>query len=576
METFETLTNKIEEVVENCLKENEEHYQDNIQTYLKPLIYEEDGLKENIDQKKTILEHIFKKISMRYSLCPDDRLIPNSFKLLEFILAVAEAEMCEYTLPLTILEELLEMQPMNVCEKLYEFLEIHKQRLLVDLKPTQGKGLVLLRLSNELIRRASKSNHNAFRGRILIFLSNSYALGERSDEDAEFYNIFWQLQKFFTNPPKIFEGNNIEIVLESINTVLENFDNIMIREKDRAKTEQMSSSSNNNIDYQSQTQIKSNSEDNNNDLVTSNKLNEEGLDIVTAANDLVKYFPKYLTSYALFDKELSDPNFRRIILFQFLVILQYLTGFFPDEKARLEQAKGGASSTNAVQLPPYDINEEQQKVIQNLWNRILQHLEEITPDGKHFARTARHILHMEKKWNYWKFAENCKDLKITDPQIDEKLKNIRKRKQELCKPLPPLKWKMGTERLTELWDTANKVNDREFMADKRRKRNTPSFEEIYNKIKEEGYPPERGFIFNENDSSEQRAEKESGWAKKWLALRVARQNYLLHFNKPAKKDAKGKINKEIEEKKDDIEALKVLIDENPTCSSSVNIKKEQN
>jgi hypothetical protein len=39
--------------------------------------------------------------------------------------------------------------------------------------------------------------------------------------------------------------------------------------------------------------------------------------------------------------------------------LQYLTGFFPDEKARLEQAKGGASSTIAIQLPLYDINEEQ-------------------------------------------------------------------------------------------------------------------------------------------------------------------------------------------------------------------------
>jgi hypothetical protein len=74
----------------------------------------------------------------------------------------------------------------------------------------------------------------------------------------------------------------------------------MARENDRAKTEQMSSSSNNNINYQSQSKIKSSTSED--DL---NKLNDESLDIVTAANDLVKYFPKYLTSYALFDKEVS-------------------------------------------------------------------------------------------------------------------------------------------------------------------------------------------------------------------------------------------------------------------------------
>lgn len=45
---------------------------------------------------------------------------------------------------------------------------------------TKGKGLVLLRLCNELLRRLSKAEDTIFCGRILIFLSKSFILGERS------------------------------------------------------------------------------------------------------------------------------------------------------------------------------------------------------------------------------------------------------------------------------------------------------------------------------------------------------------------------------------------------------------
>ena len=45
---------------------------------------------------------------------------------------------------------------------------------------TKGKGPVLLRLCNELLRRLSKAEDTIFCGRILIFLSKSFILGERS------------------------------------------------------------------------------------------------------------------------------------------------------------------------------------------------------------------------------------------------------------------------------------------------------------------------------------------------------------------------------------------------------------
>jgi hypothetical protein len=46
--------------------------------------------------------------------------------------------------------------------------------------PGKGKGLVLLRMCNELLRRLSKETNTVFCGRILMFLANTFPLGERS------------------------------------------------------------------------------------------------------------------------------------------------------------------------------------------------------------------------------------------------------------------------------------------------------------------------------------------------------------------------------------------------------------
>lgn len=48
------------------------------------------------------------------------------------------------------------------------------------MQPGKGRGLALLRLSNELLRRLSKTTHTAFGGRIRMFLANAFPLSERS------------------------------------------------------------------------------------------------------------------------------------------------------------------------------------------------------------------------------------------------------------------------------------------------------------------------------------------------------------------------------------------------------------
>ncbi|CAG8644500.1 1442_t:CDS:2, partial [Scutellospora calospora] len=296
---------------------------------------------------------------------------------------------------------------------------------------------------------------------------------------------------------------------------------------------------------------------------------------ITFAKDYVKYFPKYLSSFALFDKEISDPNFRRIVLVQILIIMQYLTGFFPEEQARINKAKAPHDAA-AVQLPTYTIMEPQQHMIQEIWNKIIGQLEETTPNGKNFVRTILHILNMEKRWNYWKFADNCSF--GSDKEIKDKIERARedfaealKRKAKMNKSMEPFENKTGAIKLSEFWTRSD--DDEEFMADISRKIIAPDFHTVYEKIKQDGYPPEIGFTLDPSDTVEEKEIKEKCWVNKWFALRTARHHYLLHFNKPVKKDAKLKNAKEVEEKKDDVEALKTLIDENPTCSSGIVTKK---
>lgn len=73
----------------------------------------------------------------------------------------------------------------------------------------KGKGPVLLRLCNELLRRLSKAEDTIFCGRILIFLSKSFILGERSgvnlrgEFNVENITTFDQLPPSITNDEKM-------------------------------------------------------------------------------------------------------------------------------------------------------------------------------------------------------------------------------------------------------------------------------------------------------------------------------------------------------------------------------------
>ena len=79
MATFSELSSKIEQVVFKCLSDPQEDIEDNIRTLLAPLV----NNKEALELRKLTLEHVIKKIAMRYLVC--SYLFIYSLQLLHLI-----------------------------------------------------------------------------------------------------------------------------------------------------------------------------------------------------------------------------------------------------------------------------------------------------------------------------------------------------------------------------------------------------------------------------------------------------------------------------------------------------------
>merc|ERR1740128_1528718 len=120
------------------------------------------------------------------------------------------------------------------------------------------------------------------------------------------------------------------------------------------------------------------------------------------ASRVQQYFAKYLTSLNLLELQLSDSNFRRYILLQFLIMFQYL-----DTPVKFKQET-------------QKLSEEQTSWTTEATERVYQLLEATPPDGAAFAKSIRHILKREELWSNWK-NEGCPEFRPSSstPRTEE-------------------------------------------------------------------------------------------------------------------------------------------------------------
>uniref|UniRef100_A0A8C7IXD3 THO complex 1 n=1 Tax=Oncorhynchus kisutch TaxID=8019 RepID=A0A8C7IXD3_ONCKI len=341
-------------------------------------------------------------------------------------LSLVLAGICSATTPFLLLGDILDCLPLDQCDKIFSFVEENVSTWKSNSFYTAGKNY-LLRMCNDLLRRLSKSQNTVFCGRIQLFLARLFPLSEKSglnlqsqfnldnitvfnkneqestlgqrpteekedgmeveegemgDEepgapapcsipiDYNLYRKFWTLQDYFRNPVQCYEKFSWITFLKYSDETLAVFKSFKL-----------------------------------DDMQASKRKLEE---LRTAGGDHV-YFAKFLTSEKLMDLQLSDSNFRRHILLQYLVLFQYLKG----------QVKFKSSSCI--------LNDDQCSWMEETTKLVYQLLKEIPPDGDKFATMVEHVLNTEENWNSWK-NEGCPSF-VKDRPVDDKPKRPTRKRQ---------------------------------------------------------------------------------------------------------------------------------------------------
>ena len=281
---------------------------------------------------------------------------------------------------------------------------------------------------SDLLRRLSRTQNTVFCGRILLFLAKFFPFSERSglniisefnldnttvfsshvvgtsgakedgeitslsketkmdvDDDSDrkkikieedekdlnidyaLYSKFWQLQDFFRNPIQCYEKGKWLLFSKHAKDVLGIFKSFKLDSISGKKKYQRIPSSN------METALR--------DCEKSNGAAEGEFTRKQHSQD---YFAKYLTNQNLLQLQLSDSNFRRYILVQFLILFQYL--------------KSAVKFKNENQV----LTDDQSKWVSDSTDQVYGLMDETPPNGPEFTKAVQHILKREEQWNAWK------------------------------------------------------------------------------------------------------------------------------------------------------------------------------
>uniref|UniRef100_A0A672ZKX7 Death domain-containing protein n=1 Tax=Sphaeramia orbicularis TaxID=375764 RepID=A0A672ZKX7_9TELE len=444
----------------------------------KPLINVFNQMPGNETEKKTTLDQALRGVLGDQMGSCDDYL-----SLIYLSIDAVTEGICSATTPFLLLGDVLDCLPLDQCDRIFSFVEENVSTWKSNSFYSAGKNY-LLRMCNDLLRRLSKSQNTVFCGRIQLFLARLFPLSEKSglnlqsqfnldnitvfnkneqestlgqkhteekedgmeveegemgEDDApapcsipidyNLYRKFWTLQDYFRNPVQCYDKFSWMTFLKFSDETLAVFKSYKL-----------------------------------DDMQASKRKLEE----LRASSGEHVYFAKFLTSEKLMDLQLSDSNFRRHILLQYLILFQYLKG----------QVKFKSSSCI--------LNDDQTTWIEETTKLVYQLLREIPPDGDKFAIMVEHILNTEENWNAWK-NEGCPSF-VKERYIDDKPKRPTRKRQapeDFLGKGPDRKIFMGNDELTRLWNLnhdnmeACKSDSRSFM---------PSLDEFFAEAIEQADP----------------------------------------------------------------------------------------
>jgi len=400
------------------------------------------------ENKKLVLDQVFREFLTGHLLSPrhdsGSDIAACQDYLVNYVIKAAKKSQCSPGTAVLVLADMFDILPLSRCEVLFKTVELEVATWREPLFYTSAK-INLLRICNDLLRRLSRTQNTVFCGRILLFLAKFFPFSERSglnvisefnlDNTTNFnkdepekenseetkeksakpesddpsvkvnnnlYRKFWQIQDFFRNPVQCYENSPWKTFSGLATDVLAIFHSFKL-DQSSGKSSAGSSSS------------------------------------------TEQYFAKYLTNQNLLQLQLSDSNFRRYILLQFLILFQYL--------------KSNVKFKTDHQV----LNSDQSKWTDETTKKIYKLLEETPPNGSEFSKAVRHILAREEHWNKWK-NEGCPSSSSSKKVADEKEVEVRlgeggssRRKRKklgdvLQKEVSEKKVNLGNPGLTALWN----------------------------------------------------------------------------------------------------------------------------
>ncbi|KLU89023.1 guanylate kinase [Magnaporthiopsis poae ATCC 64411] len=471
------------------------------------------------------------------------------WNLLDLVSILSDMRQCDPVLLFWLVEELLDSQTTSGCRRVLDFLESRHQRITAN--PSVAMQLTILRSCNELLRRLSRARDTTFCGRVFIFMFQSFPLGDRSsvnlrgeyhvenvtkfDQDPErngaldkmeiddrtddptsseakpsatrpnavdesirrdmdaLYPVFWSLQASFSQPKKLFDRSHFERFKSGLESTMAAF-------KD-AQTRQISRSQRQEEDPRPG---------------QKRKHEGEGADLTDAFN------PKYLTSRDLFRLELSDLTFRRYILVQALIIMEFLLSLSAQER---EIAAVASAPNKSVIYLDQQLSKEDTEWADKTRLAIIGHLENSGAgpnEGAYFVRIVKTILARDKNWVRWK-AYACSPIEMPPmpPQVfaDAKTSACRSATSKRLRATP-----MNSLSIDFLSDSRDSSGLAKFKPAERYR--VPDVSAFKRAIAEDELE-----IDMPTNSQTKAAAVEGKASKSWRALRVASRSRLAVFDK---------------------------------------------
>ncbi|KAJ7403904.1 THO complex subunit 1 [Pitangus sulphuratus] len=320
---------------------------------IKPLLSAFNQVPGSENEKKCTLDQAFRVVVEEEII--NKAPCENLLAIISLAINGVTEGICTASTPFVLLGDVLDCLPLDQCDKIFTFVE-------KNVATWKSVGLNLQSQFNlENVTVFNTNEHESTLGQKHTEEREEgmdVEEGEMGDDEAptscsipidyNLYRKFWSLQDYFRNPVQCYEKVSWKTFLKYSEEVLAVFKSYKL-----------------------------------DDTQASRKKLEE---LKTGGEHV--YFAKFLTSEKLMDLQLSDSNFRRHILLQYLILFQYLKG----------QVKFKSSN--------YVLTDEQSLWIEDTTKAVYQLLSENPPDGERFSKMVEHILNTEENWNSWK-NEGC-------------------------------------------------------------------------------------------------------------------------------------------------------------------------